>query len=110
MSDKIENSIDQDWTSLSIHFGKDFDRNKIAGHILEALFHLKDNFEANGFSRYKVRFEELNILKNKECLATFDDVNLMGLAEGITENGELIFNENGKIHQLRYGDVSIKKI
>ena len=110
MSDKIENSIDQDWTSLSIHFGKDFDRNKIAGHILEALFHLKDNFEANGFSRYKVRFEELNILKNKECLATFDDVSLMGLAEGITENGELIFNENGKIHQLRYGDVSIKKI
>ena len=110
MSDKVENSIDQDWTSLSIHFGKDFDRNKIAGHILEALFHLKDNFEANGFSRYKVRFEELNILKNKECLATFDDVSLKGLVEGITENGELIFNENGKIHQLRYGDVSIKKI
>ena len=110
MSDKIENSIDQDWTSLSIHFGKDFDRNKIAGNILEALFHLKNNFETNGFSHYKDRFEELNILKNKECLATFDDVSLMGLAEGITENGELIFNENGKIHQLRYGDVSIKKI
>ena len=110
MSDKVENSIDQDWTSLSIHFGKDFDRNKIAGNILEALFHLKNNFETNGFSHYKDRFEELNILKNKECLATFDDVSLMGLAEGITENGELIFNENGKIYQLRYGDVSIKKI
>ena len=110
MSDKIENSIDQDWTSLSIHFGKDFDRNKIAGHILEALFHLKNNFETNGFSHYKDRFEELNILKNKECLVSFEDVSLKGLAEGITENGELIFNENGKIHQLRYGDVSIKKI
>ncbi|GIS76176.1 MAG: hypothetical protein CM1200mP12_18950 [Gammaproteobacteria bacterium] len=24
----------------------------------------------------------------------------MGLVEGITENGELIFNENGKIHHL----------
>ena len=65
---------------------------------------------ANGFSHYKDRFEELNILKNKECLATFDDVSLMGLAEGITENGELILNENGKIHLLRYGDVSIRKI
>ena len=110
MSDKVENSIDQDWTSLSIHFGKDFDRNKIAGLMLEALFHLKNNFESNGFYHYKDRFEELNILKNKECLATLDDVSLMGLVEGITENGELIFNENGKIHQLRYGDVSIKKI
>ena len=110
MSDKVENSIDQDWTSLSIHFGKDFDRNKIAGLMLEALFHLKNNFETNGFSHYKDRFEELNLLKNKECLATLDDVSLMGLVEGITENGELIFNENGKIHQLRYGDVSIKKI
>ena len=110
MSDKVENSIDQDWTSLSIHFGKDFDRNKIAGNILEALFHLKNNFETNGFSHYKDQFEELNLLKNRECLATLDDVSLMGLVEGITENGELIFNENGKIHQLRYGDVSIKKI
>ena len=44
MSDKVENSIDQDWTSLSIHFGKDFDRNQIAGLMLEALFHLKNNF------------------------------------------------------------------
>ena len=59
MSDKVENSIDQDWTSLSIHFGKDFDRNKIAGLMLEALFHLKNNFESNGFSHYKDRFEEL---------------------------------------------------
>ena len=110
MSDKVENSIDQDWTSLSVHFGKDFDRNKIAGLMLEALFHLKNNFESNGFSHYKDRFEELNLLKNKECLATFDNRSLKGLAEGISENGELIFNENGKIHQLRYGDVSIKKI
>ena len=110
MSDKVENSIDQDWTSLSIHFGKDFDRNQISVHILEALFHLKNNFESNGFSHYKDRFEALNLLKNKECLATFGELSLSGLAEGITENGELILNENGKIHRLRYGDVSIKKI
>jgi len=110
MSDRAENSIDQDWTSLSIYFGKEFDRNQIAGLMLEALFHLKNNFETKGFSHYKDRFEELNLLKNKECLATLNDVSLMGLVEGISENGELIFNENGKIHQLRYGDVSIKKI
>ena len=110
MSDKVKNSIDQDWTSLSIHFGKDFDRNQIAGNILEALFHLKNNFGSNGFSHFKDQFEELNILKNIECLATFDDMSLTGSAEGITEQGELLFKENGKIHRLRYGDVSIKKI
>ena len=110
MSDKVENSIDQDWTSFSIYFGKDFDRNQIAGLMLKALFHLKNNFETNGFSHYKDRFEELNLLKNKECLATFNDMSLKGLVEGIAENGELIFNENGKILLLRYGDVSIKKI
>jgi len=110
MSDKVENSIDQDWTSMSIHFGKDFDRNQIAGLMLEALFHLKNNFESTGFSHYKDRFEELNLLKNKECLATFEDISLKGLVEGITENGELILNESGKIHLLRYGDISIRKI
>ena len=110
MSDKVENSIDQDWTSLSIHFGKDFDRNEIAGLMLEALFHLKNNFESKGFTHYKDRFEELNTLNNRECLVTLKDMSLKGLVEGITENGELILNENGKIHQLRYGDVSIKKI
>ena len=110
MSGKETNSIDQDWTSLSIHFGKDFDKNQIAGLILEALSRLKNNFESKGFSHYKDRFEELDILKNKECLATFDSASLIGLAEGITERGELILNEQGKIHQLRYGDVSIRKI
>ena len=109
MSDQEESSIDQEWTSLSLHFGKDFDRNRIAGLILEALFCLKNNFKLKGFSYYKDRFEELNILKNKECLAAFDGMSLRGLAEGITEDGELILNENGKIHHLRYGDVSIKK-
>ena len=94
----------------SIHFGKDFDRNEIAGLMLEALFHLKNNFESIGFTHYKDRFEELNTLNNRECLATLKDMSLKGLVEGITENGELILNENGKIHQLRYGDVSIKKI
>ena len=39
-----------------------------------------------------------------------DDMSLTGSAEGITEQGELLFKENGKIHRLRYGDVSIKKI
>ena len=110
MSDKVENSIDQDWTSLSIHFGKDFDRNEIAGLMLEALFHLKNNFESKGFTHYKDRFEELNTLNNRECLVTLKDMSLKGLVEGITENGELILNENGKIHRLRYGDVSVKKI
>ena len=110
MTDKEKNSIDQDWTSLSIHFDKEFDRNQIAGLMLEALFHIKNDFESKGFSYYKDRFEELNLLKNKECLATIEDVSLKGLAEGITENGELILNENGKIHRLRYGDVSIRKI
>ena len=78
--------------------------------MLEALFHLKNNFESTGFSHYKDRFEELNLLKNKESLATFDDMSLTGLVEWITEYCELILNENWKIHQLRYGDVSIKKI
>ena len=110
MSDQEKNSIDQEWTSLRIHYGKDFDRNQIAGRMLESLLHLKNNFESKGFSHYRNKFEELNILKNKECLATFDNMSLKGLVEGITENGELILNENGKIHRLRYGDVSIKKI
>jgi len=110
MSYKEKNSIGQEWTSLRIHFGKDFDRNQIAGRMLESLLNLKNNFESKGFSHYRNSFEELNILKNKECLVTFDNMRLRGLAEGITENGELILNENGKVHLLRYGDVSVKKI
>ena len=103
-------SIDQDWTSLSLYFGKDFDRNLIAGLLLDSLFSLRSNFEAKGFSFYKKDFEKLNLLKNKECLVKFSGQTKKGFVDGITENGELIFRENGEIHYLRVGEVSLKKI
>jgi len=63
-----------------------------------------------GFSFYKKDFEKLNLLKNKECLVKFSGQTKKGFVDGITENGELIFRENGKIHNLRIGEVSLKKI
>ena len=109
MSAQEQVSIDQDWTSLSLHFGKDFDRNLIAGLILESLFTLKSNFEAKGFSFYKNDFEKLNLLKNKKCLVKFGGKTKNGFVDGITDNGELIFKENGEIYNLRFGEVSLKK-
>ena len=110
MTAKEQVSINQDWTSLSIYFGKDFDRNLIAGLLLESLLSLKNNFEAEGFSFYKKDFERLDLLKNKECLVKFDGKTKKGFADGITESGELIFKENGERHYLRFGEVSLKKI
>ncbi len=103
-------SIDQDWTSLSLYFGKDFDRNLIAGLLLDSLFSLRSNFEAKGFSFYKNDFEKLHLLENKECLVKFEGKTKKGLVDGITEKGELIFKEKGEIHKLRAGEVSLKKI
>ncbi len=103
-------SINQDWTSLSLYFGRDFNRNLIAGLILESLLSLRSNFEAKGFSFYKKDFEKLNLLKNKECLVKFEGKTKKGFVDGITEKGELIFKENGESHYLRFGEVSLKKI
>mgnify|MGYP001991635643 FL=1 len=110
MSAQEQISIDQEWTSLSLYFGKDFDRNLIAGLLLESLLSLRSNFEAKGFSFYKNDFERLNLLKNKECLVKFEGKTKKGFVDGITENGELIFKENGESHYLRFGEVSLKKI
>ena len=110
MSNQEQVSINQDWTSLSLYFGKDFDRNLIAGLLLESLLSLRSNFEAKGFSFYKKDFERLNLLKNKECLVKFEGKTKKGFVDGITENGELIFKENGESHYLRFGEVSLKKI
>ena len=93
-----------------LYFGKDFDRNLIAGLLLGSLLSLRSNFEAKGFSFYKKDFEKLNLLKNKECLVKFSGQTKKGFVDGITENGELIFKENGEIHYLRVGEVSLKKI
>ena len=103
-------SIDQDWTSLSLYFGKDFDRNLIAGYLLKSLLSLKDNFENKAFSFYKDDFDRLHILKNKKCLVTLDDKTITGEVVGVSEAGELILKEDRKIHTLRYGQVSVKKI
>lgn len=103
-------SIGQDWTSLSLYFEKDFDRNLIAGSILKSLFNLKKTFEKHGFSFYRKQFDSLNLLKNKQCLVTLDDKDLKGTVEGVKENGELVFREKNKVHYLRFSEVSIKKI
>lgn len=103
-------SIDQDWTSLSLHFGKFFDRNLIGGVILNSLLDLKNNFEEKGFFYYKNSFNELNLLLNRECTIVFNGKTMNGIVEGVTKNGELIFRENGKVLNLRYGQVSLTKI
>ena len=110
MSDKEGASIDQDWTSLNQHQEKDLSRNLIAGLVLDAVLELKSNFEEKGFCHYKALFEEVNLLKNSECVVTFDKETLTGKVVGVTDKGELIFTENEKTHHLRYGEVSLRKI
>ena len=109
MSDK-NISIDQDWTSLSLHYGKHFDRSLIAGYLLESLLNLKANFAIKGFDYYRSDFEKLHLLKNQKCLVTLEDQIIIGVVTGISEVGELIIKEGRKIHTLRFGEVSVKKI
>ena len=110
MSSEEGSAIDQNWTSLSLHLGRDLNRNLIAGLILDAILELVGIFERKGFLYYKPFFEEVNLLKNRECVATFDEVSLTGKVVGVTDKGELIFREKYKTHNLRYGEISLRKI
>lgn len=108
MSKEKKVPIEQEWTSLDKHLTKQPDRNQLAGIVLGSIVKTKNDFEKYGFKYFKEDFEKLSLLNNQNCLVKINGKNIKGVVKGINQRGELIFYEEGNLHTLRSGEVSIK--
>jgi len=110
MSAEDGKEIDQTWTSLDETFRKIHDRNEIIANLLKEIIKLTKIFPQKGFRHYKLEFESLNILKDKECNVISGDSTKVVIVKGVNDKGELVVEENLEYLALRYGEVSIRTL
>ena len=102
--------IDQSWVSLDEISNASQDRNKIIGDLINKIFILTRDFSENGFKSFKSDFEDLDILKAKECEIVMKDEKKIVEVKGVNDHGELIVKEDSNYLTLRYGEVSIREL
>jgi BirA family biotin operon repressor/biotin-[acetyl-CoA-carboxylase] ligase len=102
--------IDQSWGNLEEFPSNKLDRNKIIVSIISEMYELFKEYPKSGFKNYLQAFESHNLLKDKLCKVNTDNETLEGKVLGVNEKGELLFENDGEIQHLRYGEVSIREL
>ena len=110
MNESEGSEIDQSWGNLEDNPSYNLDRNEIIGRIIYEMHALFKEYPESGFKKYHHLFESHNILKDKLCKVELDKGNIEGRVLGVNEAGELLFERNGEIQHLRYGEVSIREL
>ena len=110
MNESEGSEIDQSWGNLEDNPSYKLDRNKIIGRIISEMHRLFQQYPESGFKNYHHLFESHNLLKDKLCKVELDKGTIEGRVLGVNEAGELLFERNGEIQHLRYGEVSIREL
>jgi BirA family biotin operon repressor/biotin-[acetyl-CoA-carboxylase] ligase len=110
MDESEGTDIDQSWGNLEELPSNELDRNKIIVSIVSEMHELFKEYPKSGFKNYHQVFESHNLLKDKLCKVNMDKETLEGKVLGVNETGELLFEKNGEIQRLRYGEVSIREL
>ena len=110
MSQEDGKEIDQSWISLDEATNSIRDRNKVIADLLNELIKLTISFPIEGFKPFMKDFENLNILKGKQCNISADGSNKIVDVLGVNEKGELLVRYNSENLTLRYGEVSIREL
>lgn len=85
-------------------------RNKLAVSTVRNVYQSIHGFEASGFQPFHDRWSELDALRGKPVEFSSQKEGFHGIARGIKDSGELCIElENGKIHYVIAGDVSIRE-
>lgn len=100
--------IDQPWADLS-QCGIEFERNHLAGVILEALVRAIVTFDQKGLGAFAQDWAELDLLVGQAVeLHRDNDTTITGVARGIDVNGALLIEKDGITRRYHAGEVSIR--
>lgn len=95
-------------TSLYMENGNKVNRTDLICQILEQFFSLYDSFINKGFSAFLKEYEEKCVTVGKEVLIINGEITKKANAVGISENGELIAEIDGKIEEINSCEVSVR--
>ena len=84
-------------------------RNQIIGAILGRMLTNYKNYIASGLHGFLHQWQLLDYLAGREVKVLLADNDIIGMAQGISETGELIVQVGGKVQRFSSGDVSVRR-
>lgn len=90
----------------SVHDGVP-DRNRLAGAIVSRLIDAADRYSREGFAPFADAWSQYDWLRGREVYVSGIKPSLMGVANGIGENGELILRDNDTDFRVVAGSVRL---
>ncbi len=97
------------WIGVEEILGKALSRNRAIGLLLDELFQGLVLFEAKGLKPFLPAIREHDLLLQKEVVIQTPQRWVTGLAQGLSEDGDLLLlDEEGKHHRFCYGEASVR--
>jgi len=109
MNTKSSEPIDQAWVDITKAHQPDTGRNRLSGELIGSVLNVLASYEERGFKAYVDRWNSYDSHKQQAVkIISGSDVN-KGIADGVTENGELrLLKDNGNIQFIVSGEVSLR--
>ncbi|MEJ2138225.1 MAG: biotin--[acetyl-CoA-carboxylase] ligase [Gammaproteobacteria bacterium] len=83
-------------------------RNRLAGGLIDNLVLVLQHFERAGFDPLVDDWMAADYLRGRRVLVKTDGEEIAGTATGISADGQLLVDVNGKLRHLVTGDVSVR--
>ena len=106
VSNTISDSLSHIATSLSMH-GVDVCREDIIVQVTEMLFHELAVYEKTGFDTFISEYMALSRTIGYVVTVSAPNGSITGKAVGLSEEGNLLIDNNGKIEKIIVGDVEV---
>ncbi len=94
-------------TSMHIVSGRRWDRKEVLLGVLEKLRDYLEWYKREGFRKFKDRIEDKLLFKGEEVIILSEEP-VVGLLEGIDEEGFLILRTSRGLEKVTAGDVSLR--
>lgn len=103
--------IDQDWIDIASITSQKTNRNKLAAFMIEELFEILTAFQTKDFSAFFKHWQSLDAFYNLPVTVITPQIEIPGIAKGITKTGELILqNSSNQEMKFSHGEVSLRKV
>ena len=108
MGSIVTEDIGQPWVDLQSILGRNVDRNRLTGLVLNELLSAIEQFRHSGLSPFLDEWRARDICQDQLVELHFPDRIQHGVARGIDDNGALLLENKGVVKPYHAGEVSLR--
>ena len=109
INQEAKKKINQPVSDIYDILGTDVSRNELAGNLINFLSRALTSFEKDGFSTFRNKFIERDLLYGKKISIAHKDNMLTGYAAGVDWDGALLLDIEGKISRFYSGHINVTR-